>query len=248
MLTLALVGGARSALAQDPSPPDPGLLASGLLRGWERELDLGVNGSNGNSESLSVHAGFKAGYKDSADVWKLDSAYDTASTDGDTSRNQFFADLRKEWLWADSPWFGFAQGRYDWDELKDWDFRIALSAGAGYQFIEGPSWDLAGRFGLGGSRTYGGLDDGFVPEAVLGLDAGWTISARESVQFATTFYPSLEDGGEFRNITTLDWKMQMGEEKRLSMKIGLSDEYDSQAAQGIEQNDFKYYFALVWNP
>ena len=235
-----------AAMADDTADTDQGLLATGLLQGWQRELDIGINGSNGNSETLSVHAGFKAGYRDSNDVWKFITAYDTASDDGNTSRNQFFADLQKDWLWADSPWFTFAQGRYDWDELKDWNSRIALAAGLGYQFVKNNTWDIAGRAGLGGSRTYGGTDDQFVPEAVLGLDVGWTISERESVLFATTFYPSLEGGGEFRNISTMDWKMHMGDSKRLAMKIGLANEYDSQAAEGTEQNDFKYYLALVW--
>ncbi|MEN8179227.1 MAG: DUF481 domain-containing protein [Pseudomonadota bacterium] len=235
-----------NVMAEEPVKSDEGLLSTGLLQGWKRELDIGINGSSGNSESLSAHAGFKADYEDSEDVWKFRTAYDNASSDGEESRNQFFADLEKDWLWTDSAWFAFAQGRYDWDEYKDWDHRIALSAGPGYQFVKNKIWDISGRMGLGVNKTYGDADEDLTPEALLGMHVGWTISERESIDFNTTFYPSLENGGEYRNITTFDWKMKIEESGKLAMKVGLSNEYDSEATGDVEKNDFKYYFALVW--
>ena len=59
-------------------------------------------------------------------------------------------------------------------------------------------------------------------------------------------YTSLEESGEYRNITNLNWKMAMGDNRNLAMKIGLSNEYDSLAAPGTETNDFKYNLSLVW--
>ena len=38
----------------------------------------------------------------------------------------------------------------------------------------------------------------------------------------------------------------MEERGKLAMKIGLSNEYDSEATGDDEKNDFKYYLALVW--
>lgn len=233
-------------LADEPVESDNGLLSSGLLKNWKRELEVGINGSDGNSESLSIHAGFKADYEDSEDVWKFRTAYDKASSDGEESRNQFFADLEKDWLWSDSPWFAFAQGRYDWDEYKDWEHRLSFSVGPGYQFIKNSTWNVKGRVGLGGNKTYGDEDEDFTPEALIGLNVGWTISERESIDFATTFYPSLENSGEYRNLTTFDWKMNMHENGKLAMKIGLINEYDSEAGEDVENNDFKYHLSLVW--
>jgi putative salt-induced outer membrane protein YdiY len=213
---------------------------------WKHEIEAGLNGSSGNSDSMSLHAGYSAAYKDDEDGWKFVSAYDKAENDGVESRNQFFADLLKDWYFQDTPWFAFAQGRYDWDEFKDWDYRLAASAGAGYEFLKSDEWYLVGRFGLGGNKTYGDADEEFTPEAILGLDATWTISERESAEFKTTFYPSLEDSGEYRNITTFDWKMTISDSGNLAMKIGLINEYDSQAAPGVDENDFKYNLSLVW--
>lgn len=213
---------------------------------WKHEIEAGLNGSTGNSESMALHAGYIGRFKNADHGWKLTTAYDKAKSDGHESRNQFFADLLKDWYWNTSPWFAFTQGRYDWDEFKDWDYRLTASGGAGYKFIDNDTWQLTGRFGLGGNKTYGDLDEEFTAEAILALDGAWAISERESVDFGTTFYPSLEESGEYRNITTFNWKMSLSEHGKLAMKIGLINEYDSLAAPGTEKNDFKYNLSLTW--
>ncbi|MEN8166408.1 MAG: hypothetical protein ABFR65_02900 [Pseudomonadota bacterium] len=81
---------------------------------------------------------------------------------------------------------------------------------------------------------------------MVGLHAGWTLSECESPAFDTTFYPNLEESGEFRNLTTLGWKMSMTQGGSLAMKIGLSNEYDSLASDDTEKNDFRYYLSQVW--
>jgi putative salt-induced outer membrane protein YdiY len=213
---------------------------------WKHELEAGFNGSTGNSESTNIHTGYSGRYKDADHGWKFIAAYDKAKSDGVESRNQFFADLLKDWYWSDSPWFAFTQGRYDRDEFKDWDYRLSASGGVGYEFIKSDTWYLAGRLGLGGNKTYGAQDEVFTQEALFGLDASWTISERESVDFKTTYYPSLEESGEYRNISALNWRMTMLEQGTLAMKIGLINEYDSMAAPETDKSDFKYNLSLVW--
>lgn len=214
--------------------------------GWKNEVEAGLNGSSGNSDSLSLHAGYTAAYKDEEDGWKFAAAYDKAKSDGVESRNQFFADLQKDWYWSGSPWFSFAQGRYDWDRFKEWDYRLSASGGAGYEFINNDTWYLTGRFGLGGNKTYGDLEEAFTTEAIVAFNAAWTISERESVEFNTTFYPNLEESGEYRNISAFNWKMKMTDKGSLAMKIGLINEYDSLAPEGTEKSDFKYNLSLAW--
>jgi putative salt-induced outer membrane protein YdiY len=232
-LTLCLITAISTPLAAEES-------------GWKNEVEAGINGSSGNSDAFSLHAGYTATYKDTEDGWKFATAYDKAESDGTESRNQFIANLQKDWFWSGSPWFSFAQGRYDWDKFKEWDYRLSASGGAGYEFINDDTWYLTGRFGLGGNKTFGDQAEDFTPEAILALNAAWTISERESIELVNTLYPNLEDGGEYRNLTDFSWKMQMTDKGSLAMKIGLINEYDSLAAQGTDKNDFKYSLSLVW--
>lgn len=213
---------------------------------WKQAVEAGLNGSNGSSDSLSLHLGYTASRKGEEDGWKFLSAFDKAESGGVESRNQFFADLQREWFWQGNPWFGFVQGRYDKDKFKDWDYRLSATGGAGYEFIKHENWYLNGRLGLGGNRTYGDTDEAFTTEALLALDAVWAISEREAVDFNTTFYPNLEESDEYRNITSLNWKMRMTEAGNLAMKIGLINSYDSLASEVTGKNDFKYNFSLTW--
>jgi putative salt-induced outer membrane protein YdiY len=213
---------------------------------WKHEIDVGINGSTGNSKTINLHLGYTGSYKDADHRWKLISAHDKAKSDGEESSNQFYTDLLKDWYFNDSPWIAFLEGRYDWDEFKDWDYRTTVSSGAGYEFIDNDSWNLTGRLGLGGNKTYGDADEEITAEALFALEGAWTISGREAVDFKTTFYPSLEESGEYRNISTFNWKMTMLEQDRLAMKIGLRTEYDSSATAGTKTHDFKYNVSLVW--
>ncbi|MGD9172170.1 MAG: DUF481 domain-containing protein [Candidatus Thiodiazotropha sp.] len=213
---------------------------------WKHELEVGLNGATGNSESISIHTGYTGKYKDEDHGWKFITAYDKTKSDGEISQNEFYADLLKDWYWNSSPWFAFSEGRYDWDEFNDWDYRLSGSAGAGYEFLDDDSWRLVSRIGLGGNKTYGDDEEEFTREATLGLEAAWTISERESVDFKTTFYPSLDERGEYRNISALNWKMVMTEKGTVAMKIGLINDYDSLADEDTEKSDFKYSLSLVW--
>ena len=213
---------------------------------WQQAVEAGLNGSSGNSQNMSLHLGYNAARKNAEDGWKFSSAYDKAESDGVESRNQLFADLRKDWFWNDSPWFAYTQGRYDRDNFKVWDYRLAGTVGSGYEFIKNDTWYLTGRFGLGGNKTYGGTDEQATSEALLALDMTWNISQQEVLDFNTTFYPNLDESGEYRNITSFNWKMKMTETGTLAMKIGLVNEYDSIASEGSDKNDFKYNISLAW--
>jgi putative salt-induced outer membrane protein len=221
----------------EETPPDPQ---------WKHQVELGTNGSSGNTDSSQIHAGYLVDYADDYDKWKFVSAYDRAKSDDKLSRNRFFADLKKEWLWPESPWFGFLQGRYDKDRFQDWDYRFSASGGIGYKLYKDDTWDVANRVGVGGFTTRGVEDDVSTPELILALDVDWAINDIESLDFSTAFYPDLDENGEYRNLTSINWRIKMVEESNLVLKLGLVNEYESLVEEGTEKNDFTYNFSLAW--
>ncbi|MET0043151.1 MAG: DUF481 domain-containing protein, partial [Candidatus Thiodiazotropha sp. 6PLUC3] len=106
---------------------------------WKHQLEMGLNGASGNSDTMNIHLGFSTEYTDLEKAWNFSTAYDRAKSDGDVSANRFFADLKREWIWPGIPWFSYMQGRYDWNQFKDWDDRISASSGIGYQHIKNES-------------------------------------------------------------------------------------------------------------
>jgi putative salt-induced outer membrane protein YdiY len=226
---------------------DEGLFGTGIFKGWNRQLEVGLNGAEGNTQNLNFRAAFKTDYEDDEDRWLYSMLYRTASSNGTTSEKNFNAELFKDWLLPGKDYFYFANGRYDWDDFQDWDSRWSGFGGIGYQFIDNEKWNLRGRAGLGGNQEMGGtLGDEFTVEALLGVEAEYQIKDGHSFAFTSYLYPSLEDAADFRNITTLDYIITIDRDKGMALKLGLANEHDSSTPTTAKKNDFTYYASLIW--
>ena len=224
---------------------DRGLLNSGFFTDWNRSLNVALNGSEGVNNDAKLRVGFDMDYKDEVNRWIFATVYNVKSDSNDITENNFYATLDRDWLLPESPWFWFARSRYDWDDFKDWDHRVSFYIGPGYQFIENETWNIRGRSGLGGKYTWNGANDGFEPEAMLGMDLEWSIAENQSLKASSTYYPSLETWGEYRNISSLDWKIDISEFYRgVALNSGFTNEYDSQGLSKDSNYDLKYYFGL----
>lgn len=240
-----------AALPEPPAPPPPvrpGIAGSSVLRGWNKQLQLGFTGASGNSDSMDLLAGVRGDYADETKRWKFDSGYFNSSANGADTKNQAFALLLRDFLFVGTKYFAFAASRYDYDQFQLWDHRINLSGGAGYSFLDGDEFDLRGRLGVGVTKTFGSPgDDEWVPEAVLGLETEWLPREGQKITAFTTFYPSLSDLGEFRNLTGADWSVAISEAAGLSLNLGVQNEYESDVPTGIEKNDLLYRAALLYD-
>lgn len=226
-------------------PEDLGLFGTGMLTGWDRKFDFGLNGAKGVSDNANLRAGFTTRYLDDSDRWQFDMVYLYTESEQVTSQNRFYANLDKDWLVDESNWYYFANARLDWDEFKDWNYRISLFGGPGYIFHKDDTWYFLGRGGLGGNRTFGGIDDQWTLEALLGIETGWHISKVQFIELKSTFYPAISDPGQYRNITTLDWIHELDLYEGLAVKLGIYNEYDSNQTSA-NRNDFRYHASLVW--
>ena len=220
---------------------------SGFLKGWNRKIRLGVNGADGNSQNVNFRASFHGDYEDTDDRWLFDMVYRAARSNGATSDNQFYAALTKDWLLPDHDYFYFANGRYDWDQFEDWDSRLSGFAGMGYQFLDDETWNVRARAGAGGNQTFGGStqSDEFTPEALIGVEADYVIGEDHELAFTNYTYPSLDEGGEFRNVTVLGYVI--GLDNDMDLVLGIANEYDSAAPSNVKKNDFTYFATLGWS-
>ncbi|HCO59949.1 MAG TPA: hypothetical protein DIT58_07115 [Porticoccaceae bacterium] len=229
------------SIAEQAAPRAP----AWLLPEWEKQLDLGISGSDGNSQSQDIHLALNARHENAEHRWDFQSVYDQSEKDGEKSQDEFFAALNRDWLLPDSPYFYFTSGRFDWDDFQDWDYRLNLAGGVGKDFIKRDDWLLSGKTGIGFNREFGGDDDDISPEGLLELLSYWTLTEHHKIEFKTTFYPQLDELSEFRNITSLAWVNKLNASMRL--KIGLSNEHDSDVPDGVKKNDFKYATSLSWD-
>ena len=237
---------AAEALAAERAA-DEGMFGTGLFKGWNRQISLGINGAEGNSQNINIRGNFHTDYEDDTDRWNFDMLYRVSRSNGATTENRFQAELIKDWLLPDEDYFFWANGKFEWDDFEVWDNRISGFVGMGYQFTDNAKWNVRGRAGIGGNQTNGGGTNEFTVEALLGVEVDYTISESQSIAFTNYLYPSLEDAADFRNITTLAWQIEIDKDKGMSLQFGVANEHDSAAPAGFKKNDFTYYAALVWD-
>lgn len=230
---------APSAEAELPAPkPAPT---------WKSRFTLAASGSLGNTDTQSFTAGITSRRESETMNTLFDTAYYFGARDGDRNENKFTAGLRNDWLMPDSPWFIFAQGRYDYDQFQSWDHRVSGHAGLGYQWIDDENFKLAFRAGLGAIKEWGSDNDNLRPEGLLGTDLWWRISEKQTFEFGATAYPDLDDGGEFRTVTRAAWNALIDESLNLSLSAGLLHEYQSQVDSGKKRNDLKIFAGLSFD-
>lgn len=222
---------------------DEGLFATGFLVDWKRAVDVGLNGASGSSNNANFRAGLSFNFEDDEDRWDFSSVYIFKQDENETTDNVFKTDLVKDWFVKDSARFYFAHTGFDWDQFKDWDYRIRLGGGQGYHFIRSKKYEMDSRVGLNTVYEIREPDNKFNLEALLGFHAKWNLSDDHSVTFDNFLYPTLTNIGEYRNVTIFEWTHKLNYYKGLAIKLGFNNEYDSKET---EKNDLKYYANIAW--
>ncbi len=234
------------ALAQpDPDAPKPD--PDSFFRGWEGSVAFGLNGASGNTERFGVRGQFDAKRETSRNITTFGALYVYATDEGEKSEHRGELFGQYEWkVGEDGKWRPFAKAKAEYDEFKDWRWRLSGFVGVGYALIETETTTFVPRIGVGASREFGGSNNDITPE----LDLGWDFEHKfnENVKFFNTFdyYPSLTKFTDFRIETKAGLDVLLSKENKLSLKIGIDDRYDS-TPEGQNRNDISYFALLAYN-
>lgn len=251
---------AAPALAQDQPPPPPaGDIQPGdppavppppqerpWTEGWGGSIDLGITGSDGNTRNFNFRGAIAANRKSDFNDTKLSFTYTFKSEEGESAENRAVFDARNDWLFPGSRWRLFALGSLEFDEFKDYDARLSLFGGVGYELIKNERTLLLGRVGLGASREFGGDDDGWTPEALLGVDFERQIAANQKFFVTADLYPSLDNYPDYRAVAKAGYEIMLDETSKMLLKLGLEDRYDCTPGLGFRRNDLTYFVTLGW--
>ncbi|MEM9789185.1 MAG: DUF481 domain-containing protein [Planctomycetota bacterium] len=236
------------AVEEVEDPIKPGLFGTNLLRGWDRSVTLGLTGSEGNTQELDFTLQFDLFYEDSRDRWKFDGDWFYGTEDNEVTDNEVLLTLRKDWLLPDSKWFVFALGTYEYDDFESYQHRLSASVGVGYEFFKQDDFTLRGLAGVGAVKEFGSDNEDVRPEALLGLETIWKPFPGQTLTASHYFYPELTRFDQFRNrnLSKIDYTIEIDRDYGLSFKIGAINEYESRTDDSTFHNDFDYYAALVY--
>lgn len=215
------------------------------MRGWDSHAEFGLDGSDGNANTLAIQTGMELKRKTDTYTLGIDVDYRQANARNKTTEENGRFNVDYDRLIADSPWSAFGKYGMEWDRFKAFDLRINLNGGLGYYWLRTDDTTLATRFGAGASREIGAPIDDWIPEAVFGLEAERQLTARQKLKGKVDYFPAWEDFGDYRLVSDVAWEILLDGSENLSLKLAATDRYDS-TPQGARPNDVYYSLLLLY--
>jgi putative salt-induced outer membrane protein YdiY len=213
---------------------------------WSGNFDLGLNGSEGNSNQFNFRFNVLGERKTADTQLTLRLNYVKTEAQSTETANRLFFDGRNEWLCVGSPWSYYLHETTEYDEFRTYDFRVAMDAGVSYQFLDSDKSSLKGRFGPSTSREVGGTDDEWVPELAFGTQFEHALNDRHQIVTSIDYFPDVTDFNSFRVNSQASWQVTVDQANNLSVKFSVVDRYDS-TPNGVFPNDLDYAVTLVYS-
>ena len=221
--------------------------AAALERHWTYEVAVDANGKSGNKSQLGTAFSARATLKTPVDTLQFYTSYDRQDSDGVKSADQLKSGAdyqnnfsgRKSWYVRDE--LGF-------DRVKDIDLYNVAGAGLGYDFIKEAKRTLTGRACI--SFRYEGYknvatDDVKSAGLDFGLNHEWEFGDAKLVN-RLAYVPAFEDFGNYTIKHESFYELPLSNPS-WKLRLGLSNDFNSQPGLGVEELDTSYFTRLVLN-
>lgn len=215
------------------------------MRGWDSHAEFGLDGSDGNADTLAIQTGLELKRKTDLYSLGIDIDYRQVMARNATTEDNGRLNIDYDRMVGDSPWSAFAKFGLEWDRFKAFDLRLNVNGGVGYHWIRTESTTLVTRFGAGASKEIGAPDDDWIAEAVFGIEAERQLTARQKLKGKMDYFPAWADFGDYRLVSDVAWEILLDGSENLSLKLAATDRYDS-TPQGFEPNDLYYSMLLLY--
>jgi putative salt-induced outer membrane protein YdiY len=215
-----------------------------LTEGWNNHAELGLDGSSGNARTLAFQTGVEMKRNTEDYTIAVDFDYRKASNRETTTEDNGRFNIDYDRLLKDSPWSGFGKFGMEWDQFKAFDLRVNVNGGLGYYFLRSDAATFATRFGAGASQEIGAPDDSWKPEAVFGAEAEYQWNRYHKMKGKFDYFPAWADFSDYRIVTDAAWEILLDDSDNLSLKLAVTDRYDS-TPQGARPNDVYYSLLLL---
>jgi hypothetical protein len=213
---------------------------------WSGGVEAGVNGQSGNTDVFNLRTGWNLQRKTDDNLFTSDFVYAYAKQEGIETQNQALLNARDEILFPGSPWSIFASTNIEYDKFRDYDFLIGLYTGVGYLVVDDGTRFFKLRAGVGALKRFGGPDEGWVPEAVLGYDFNRKISDRQSFVHSLDYYPRIDDPKQYRIRARAAYEIMVDPATGTVLRLGAQSRYDSDPGPGFKRHDLNYFATLMF--
>ncbi|MBN1871243.1 MAG: DUF481 domain-containing protein [Candidatus Omnitrophica bacterium] len=213
------------------------------------EISVGYTLADGNTENQQLNAGFLIN-RHKRHVYELTVKGDLyySSSNGETDAEKWFGYARYAYSFGPSKmWYNFFKIEADRDKFSDIEYRLIPSAGIGYWFSDADDFKLMAEVAAGIEHTdYAGETETEDELAIIPRAYYETAIFRNSrLGQDVTFYPSVEEWGEFRMHAETSLINPLSD--KLSVNFSFIDDYDSDPGGDAEKNDIRFISSLKYS-
>ncbi len=215
-------------------------------RKWTHEVGIDLSGKSGNSDEFGTAARLKSSLTGPVGSIGFYLSYDQAEKNGDQTSNEFIAGTTYNLFFKEKlGWF--LRSEYESDEFEDIDIRVTTAGGLSYRFIEQEHHSLKVR--AGASYRFERQDNGETitsPGLDFGVNHYYRFGKIGAVKTDLKFIPSVEDFSDFRFSQDTGFEFPLASGGFLKLRIGVSNFFNNNPADGKERLDTTYYTRLLF--
>jgi hypothetical protein len=218
---------------------------------WTGNVALNGMYETGNSNTESIGFSAAAVRRSEVDRISFGAQYlygrqeDPDTGEKITTTNNWFAAAKYDYFFT-KKFYGYAGIRLEGDDVADLKIRVAPSVGVGYQWFEGPTFNLATEAGLAyvyEDYTTTGSNDYFAPRLAYHID--WTPRAGIFLFHNLEYLPSFEDPAN-QYLINADAGVRFTLISQLYSELKGEWKHNEQPAPGREKDDFRILLGIGW--
>lgn len=214
-----------------------------------REFSVGYNAASGNTRNNQVSGSFLFNRNKkhiNETTLKANTYYSSTKRKMDAQKWYTMARYALS-FGSNKKWYNFYRLEADHDRFADIDYRLVPVAGIGYWFYDTDALKLMAELGAGVEHTDYRSDIKNRTEAIITprLFFEKQLFANSKISQNLYYYPIIEDFSLYRlrSETTLNVAMN----EKLSLRLTLSDAYDSSPPKDTKKNDIRLTSSLVYS-
>ena len=211
---------------------------------WDTSAALGLTLTKGNSDTLNINGNVQAARKWDKNELNLGADITYGENDGEKNADQYRGYVQYNRLFTERI-FGFVRAEGIHDGIADLDYRVTLSAGAGYYFIKNEKTSLRAEVGPGVVfEQYSGTDEDTY--MTIRFAERWDQKLTDTLKLwqAVEFLPQVDDWNKY--VLNAEIGVEIAITKHFSERTYFQDIYNSKPAAGRDQNDLKLVVALAY--
>ncbi|MDG2168801.1 MAG: DUF481 domain-containing protein [Opitutales bacterium] len=213
-------------------------------RKWKFDVSADISGKSGNSGRSAVGIGATAVLESKQDRLMFYGSIDNAEENDNTTADEIKGGIDFSSFFSDSmSWY--VRGEMEKDDIELLDLRTTAAFGIGKHVIRKDDQKLEFRGGL--AYRYENFNDGTKVESP-GIDLA-LIHYKElnwgMLNNLLTYNPSFEDFVNFRVYHETSLDLPVGTSEFWKLRIGVSNDYNSEPVAGLDEMDTTYYARLL---